>query len=81
LCERKVPIGTTQTPIVPVLCGENDKAFRLGKKLYDRGYLATGVIYPAVPAHMARLRLCVTAGMDDLLLNRFAQDLERSLSP
>ena len=79
LQEKETPIGRTETPIIPVFCGENQKAFCLARELYEHGYLATAVIYPAVPAHMSRLRLCVTAAMDDALLHRFAQDLDRCL--
>jgi len=41
-------IGTTQTPIVPILIGSEKKAFLFTKQLYDAGIFTTPAIYPAV---------------------------------
>lgn len=41
-------IGTTQTPIVPILIGSEAKAFAFAQRLFDEGVFATPVIYPAV---------------------------------
>lgn len=41
-------IGTTQTPIVPLLIGSEMKAFVFAQKLYDAGIFATPAVYPAV---------------------------------
>jgi 7-keto-8-aminopelargonate synthetase-like enzyme len=41
-------IGTTQTPIVPILIGSEAKAFAFSQRLYDEGVFATPAIYPAV---------------------------------
>ncbi len=75
-----VNIGQSHTPVVPLICGDNPSTFALSRKLYDKGYLATAVIYPAVPAKMARLRLCMTAAMNEEGIKRFLQDLTISLN-
>ena len=41
-------IGTTQTPIVPILIGSEAKAFAFAQRLYEEGVFATPAIYPAV---------------------------------
>ena len=41
-------IGTTQTPIVPILIGSEAKAFLFTQRLYEEGVFATPAIYPAV---------------------------------
>ncbi len=41
-------IGTTQTPIVPLLIGSEMKAFQFVQKLYEAGIFATPAVYPAV---------------------------------
>jgi len=41
-------IGTTQTPIVPILIGSEAKAFQFTQRLYEEGVFATPAIYPAV---------------------------------
>jgi 8-amino-7-oxononanoate synthase len=53
--------GASESPIVPVVQGANEAAFRLARQLFARGVIATAVIPPAVPRHAARLRLCATA--------------------
>ncbi len=49
------------TPIVPLLVGDEMEAYRLARRLFAAGVLATAVTHPAVPAGQARLRLCATA--------------------
>jgi 8-amino-7-oxononanoate synthase len=41
-------IGSTQTPIVPILIGSEAKAFTFSQRLFDEGIFATPAIYPAV---------------------------------
>ncbi len=41
-------IGTTQTPIVPILIGSEARAFQFTQRLYEEGVFATPAIYPAV---------------------------------
>ena len=49
-------IGATQTPIVPIIIGEDELCFRLWKELFDAGVYCNPVISPAVPVGMALLR-------------------------
>jgi 7-keto-8-aminopelargonate synthetase-like enzyme len=39
--------------------------------MFDRGFLANAVIYPAVPINKARLRLCCTASHTPEVLKEF----------
>jgi 7-keto-8-aminopelargonate synthetase-like enzyme len=41
-------IGSTQTPIVPILIGSEAKAFIFSQRLFEEGIFATPAIYPAV---------------------------------
>ena len=41
-------IGTTQSPIVPILIGSEAKAFTFSQRLFEEGVFATPAIYPAV---------------------------------
>ncbi|MCE1206012.1 MAG: pyridoxal phosphate-dependent aminotransferase family protein [Spirochaetia bacterium] len=49
-------IGPTQTPIIPVIIGEDETCFRFWKELFDNGVYCNPVISPAVPQGMALLR-------------------------
>jgi 8-amino-7-oxononanoate synthase len=49
------------TPIVPVLLGDEWRAYRWARELLARGISVSAVVYPAVSPGQARLRLCATA--------------------
>ncbi|MBP7264645.1 MAG: pyridoxal phosphate-dependent aminotransferase family protein [Spirochaetia bacterium] len=49
-------IGPTQTPIIPVLIGEDMTCFAFWKELFEAGLYTNPVISPAVPKGMALLR-------------------------
>ncbi len=70
-----IDTGMSESPIVPVICGSNESAFCLSKKLFDEGYITSAVIYPAVPAGKARLRLCCTANHTKEILDNFVGTL------
>jgi 8-amino-7-oxononanoate synthase len=76
----QVDVGKSESPVIPILCGSNENAFALSKHLYDAGYLATSVIYPAVPQGMARLRLCATAAMQADVVLDFIDELKQYMT-
>ena len=49
-------IGTTETPIVPILIGDEQKAFFFAQRLFDNGIFATPALYPAVRRGQAIIR-------------------------
>lgn len=49
-------IGITETPIIPVMIGEDETCFRFWKELFDNGLYTNPVVSPAVPQGMALLR-------------------------
>jgi 8-amino-7-oxononanoate synthase len=53
--------GETQTPIIPVIIGDNEKTFTLWRLLYDHGLFTNPVVSPAVPPKRAMLRVVATA--------------------
>lgn len=48
--------GTTETAIVPIIVGNNDKTFTFWKYLYEHGVYVNPVVSPAVPPDRALLR-------------------------
>jgi 7-keto-8-aminopelargonate synthetase-like enzyme len=48
--------GNTQTPIIPLIIGENDPTFLTWKVLFERGLYTNPVVSPAVPEGQALLR-------------------------
>jgi glycine C-acetyltransferase len=60
--------GISETPITPVIAGDESKAQQLAARLFERGVFATSVVYPTVPLGKARVRTIVTSehSQDDL---------------
>ncbi|HWH23675.1 MAG TPA: glycine C-acetyltransferase [Candidatus Limnocylindria bacterium] len=53
--------GISETPITPVICGDEAKAQRLAARLFEECVFATSVVYPTVPLGKARVRTIVTS--------------------
>jgi 8-amino-7-oxononanoate synthase len=51
----------SETPIVPIICGEDERAFQMTKLCQEEGLFVLPVVSPAVPVGLARLRANVTA--------------------
>lgn len=54
-------IGTSETPITPVIAGSADRAMKLSDRLFEEGVFAQGIGYPTVPEAKSRVRTIVTA--------------------
>jgi glycine C-acetyltransferase len=52
---------TTQTPIIPVMTYDEEKAQKLSAELFENGVFAQSIAYPVVPKGQARLRVMVSA--------------------
>ncbi|RAL26423.1 glycine C-acetyltransferase [Thermoflavimicrobium daqui] len=53
--------GNSETPITPVIVGEDALAMRLSDELFAEGVYAQGIAYPTVAKGKARVRTIVTA--------------------
>ena len=52
-----------ETPLIPLIVGDEEDAWRLTRELFDLGVVAQAVTYPAVPRGASILRLCATASL------------------
>lgn len=61
-------IGTSQTPITPVMLGEAPLAQQFSRQLFEDGVFATSIGFPTVPKGKARIRVMISAshGQNDL---------------
>jgi 8-amino-7-oxononanoate synthase len=55
----------SQTPVIPILIGDDAKTFMFTKALYEHGVFATPVVSPAVPPGMALIRTSYMATHTD----------------
>ncbi|MHA1417981.1 MAG: aminotransferase class I/II-fold pyridoxal phosphate-dependent enzyme [Candidatus Heimdallarchaeaceae archaeon] len=54
-------LKSKDTPIIPVIIGDDIKTFKFAKKMKKEGVLVPPIVYPAVPRDSGRLRCCVMA--------------------
>lgn len=57
LKEKGFNIGKSQTPITPVIIGDEVKTIALSKALLNQGVYVSAIVFPTVPKGTARLRL------------------------
>ncbi|MEA2069718.1 MAG: aminotransferase class I/II-fold pyridoxal phosphate-dependent enzyme [Asgard group archaeon] len=67
--EITIAAGNTPTAILPIICGENDKAKAMSNRLYNEGIFALPIVFPMVPRGTARIRVMMNAGLTDDHLN------------
>ncbi|GGA34771.1 8-amino-7-oxononanoate synthase 1 [Kroppenstedtia guangzhouensis] len=65
--------GKSETPITPVMVGEDALAMKFSDTLLQEGVYAQGIVFPTVPKGQARVRTIVTAGHSK-------EDLEQALT-
>ncbi len=54
-------IGTSETAVIPLIAGSDEKAYDLATECRRNGVIGLPVVSPAVPNTQARLRIAVTA--------------------
>lgn len=54
-------ILNSQTPIIPIVVGDNEKAVTMSRRLFEKEILIQAIRPPTVPANTARLRLTIMA--------------------
>jgi 8-amino-7-oxononanoate synthase len=58
---RGLDAGGSTSPVVPLILGDEWRAYQWSRAMLEQGVLVSAVVYPAVAPGMARLRLCATA--------------------
>ncbi len=61
LKDQGFDIGHTETPITPVMLGEEKTASTFSRKLFDKGIFAQSISYPTVARGKARIRCMLSA--------------------
>jgi glycine C-acetyltransferase len=54
-------IGNSETPIIPVMIGDEAKAKAFSARLFEEGVFASPIVFPMVPKGTARVRVIVSA--------------------
>jgi 8-amino-7-oxononanoate synthase len=69
--------GTSASPIIPILVGEDMKAFQMWRMLFDAGVFASPVVSPAVPEGHAIMRTSYMATHTDEQLDFVLDTFEK----
>ncbi len=62
LQERGLNTHNSETPIVPIITGDDNRAWLMTKFSQERGIFVLPIVSPVVPVNLSRLRANVTAG-------------------
>lgn len=54
-------IGHSETPITPVMIGEEAKTMEFSRELLEEGVFVSGIVYPTVPKGTGRCRVMLSA--------------------
>lgn len=70
-------VGDSKTPIIPIMVGDNETAFRMAIMLQDEGVFANVAVSPAVPDGKALIRTSYMATHTDKQLDRVLHAFEK----
>ncbi len=70
--------GPTETPIIPVIVGNDELTFLLWKMLRNDGIFTNPVIYPAVPKNQTLIRTSYSTSHTETELNKVLQCFEKN---
>jgi 8-amino-7-oxononanoate synthase len=70
-------VGSTQTPIIPVLIGDMVAACQAWRTLFDAGVFTHPIVPPVVPSHACRLRVSISAEHTDEQIERVLSAFEK----
>lgn len=68
--------GHSETPITPVIIGDEAKTMEFSRKLLENGVFVSGIVFPTVPKGTGRVRCMVTAEHTKEQLDRAAEVFE-----
>lgn len=71
--------GDSQTPIVPIILGDEVKAIKVAELFYENGIFGPAVRWPAVPKGTARIRFTVSALHEKNHIDTFLSVAEKIL--
>lgn len=71
LRQAGLPVLEGESPIIPVLFGDEKKTLEAAQSLFEKGFLVPAVRTPTVPKGKARLRITVSALHTDAVIDKF----------
>ena len=69
--------GESETPITPVITGDEEKTQTFARRLFEEGVFTPAIVFPTVPRGRARVRTIVTADHTEQDLGEALEAFER----
>lgn len=69
--------GKSETPIIPLITGDPEKAQRMSAMLFDEGVFATPIVFPMVAREKSRIRCQINAKMTKADLDDALRAIEK----
>ena len=69
--------GHSETPITPVIIGDEAKTMEFSRKLLEKGVFVSGIVFPTVPKGTGRVRCMVTAAHTKEQLDKAVEIFEQ----
>lgn len=69
--------GNSETPITPVIIGDEAKTMEFSRKLLENGVYVSAIVFPTVPKGTGRVRCMVTAGHSEAQLAKAVDVFEK----
>lgn len=70
--------GNSETPITPVIIGNEGKTLEFSKKLFENGLFTGPIVFPTVPKGTGRVRCMVSAAHTTDMLDRAVKIFEKT---
>lgn len=78
--ERGLDTGASTSPVVPLILGDEWRAYTWARAMLEDGVFVSAVVFPAVARGMARLRLCATSAHEERHFERLFQAIDNRLA-
>ncbi len=70
-------IGKSETPITPIIIGDEAKTMDFSRTLLENGVFVSGIVFPTVPKGLGRVRCMITANHTKEQLNKAIEIIEK----
>ena len=69
--------GVSETPIIPVMCGDSKRAQDLASAMREEGVMVGAIVFPMVSREKARVRTQMSSGLSSQELDTVLESFER----
>ncbi len=76
-CDLGLVYGTSESPVIPIHIGEEEKAYKFSAALFNEGIFALPAVFPAVPKGKALIRTAFMSTHEDKHIAKVMEVLDK----